>query len=509
MKGTGQWSFVPVLLLCFLNVSLSDSFPKAQNVTWVSFNFKTLLTWTPKPTNYSYTVEYSKLGEDNQRASHCIQTTETVCDLTAVLTELKSKYSADVLSEALKGMSSDLIEFPRTASELFCPYQDTIIGSPTFNFEMRNEERKIILNIEDILTAVFDEQKRQLTVQDIFKNDLRYQVTYSKAKSSGKKLKISTSRKIELTDLDRGESYCFSVQVYLPSRSINKYGELSQVQCSSEVDPSILNDSFPKAQNVTWVSFNFKTLLTWTPKPTNYSYTVEYSKLGEDNQRASHCIQTTETVCDLTAVLTELKSKYSADVLSEALKGMSSDLIEFPRTASELFCPYQDTIIGSPTFNFEMRNEERKIILNIEDILTAVFDEQKRQLTVQDIFKNDLRYQVTYSKAKSSGKKLKISEDASRKIELTDLDRGESYCFSVQVYLPSRSINKYGELSQVQCSSEVDPSILNDYSPAVIGGGILFIIAIISAVIAAIVICSKQRREAKTRGKEGVPLKGV
>lgn len=66
-----------------------------------------------------------RLGEDNQRASHCIQTTETECDLTAVLTDLKSKYGADVLSEALKGMSSDLIEFPRTASELFCPYQDS------------------------------------------------------------------------------------------------------------------------------------------------------------------------------------------------------------------------------------------------------------------------------------------------------------------------------------------------------------------------------------------------
>lgn len=61
-------------------------------------------------------------------------------------------------------------------------------------------------------------------------------------------------------------------------------------------------------------------------------------------------------------------------------------------------------IIGSPKFNFEMRNEERKIILNIEGIPTAVYDAQKRQLTVQDIFQNDLQYKVTYSKAKSSGK---------------------------------------------------------------------------------------------------------
>ncbi|KAK3551389.1 hypothetical protein QTP70_016626 [Hemibagrus guttatus] len=268
-----------------------------------------------------------------------------------------------------------------------------------------------------------------------------------------------------------------------------------------------VSGSFPKATNVTWFSFNFKTLLTWSPKPTNYSYTVEYSKLAEDNQRARYCIRTKETECDLTAELTDLKSKYRADVLSEPVSDMSSDLIEFPRTASELFCPYQDTIIGSPTVRYEERKEERKIILNVEDIPTAVFDAQKRQLTIQDIFKTDLQYKVTYNKAKSSGKKLKTS--ASSRIELTDLDRGESYCFSVQVYIPTRSINKQlGESSQIQCVS-VDTFFLKEYSPAVIVGGILAIIAIISAVIAVIVVCAKRRQKAMTKGKEGVPLKSV
>ncbi|KAG7336090.1 hypothetical protein KOW79_000783 [Hemibagrus wyckioides] len=268
-----------------------------------------------------------------------------------------------------------------------------------------------------------------------------------------------------------------------------------------------VSGSFPNAKNVTWVSFNFKTILTWSPKPTDYSYTVEYSKLAEDNQRPSHCIRTNETECDLTAKLTDLKSKYRADVVSEPLAGITSDLVEFPRTKSEIFCPYQDTEIGSPTVKYEERKEERKLILTIEDIPTAVYDAQNRQLTIQDIFKTDLQYKVTYNKAKSSGKKVKTS--ASSRIELTDLDRGESYCFSVQVYIPTRSINKQlGELSQIMCTS-VDPSITDEYSPAVIVGGILTIIAIISAVIAAIVICTKQRKNAMTREKEGVPLKSV
>lgn len=50
---------------------------------------------------------------------------ETECDLTAELTDLKSKYGADVLSEPLRNMSSELVEFPRTASDQFCPYQDS------------------------------------------------------------------------------------------------------------------------------------------------------------------------------------------------------------------------------------------------------------------------------------------------------------------------------------------------------------------------------------------------
>lgn len=40
--------------------SCSGSYPPAQNVTWTSVNFKTILSWGPKPSSdYTYTVEYS------------------------------------------------------------------------------------------------------------------------------------------------------------------------------------------------------------------------------------------------------------------------------------------------------------------------------------------------------------------------------------------------------------------------------------------------------------------
>ncbi|XP_062848281.1 coagulation factor IIIa [Trichomycterus rosablanca] len=266
--------------------------------------------------------------------------------------------------------------------------------------------------------------------------------------------------------------------------------------------------SYPTAQDVTWVSSNFKTLLTWRPKPTNYSYTVEYSKQGENRQRLPLCIRTNETECDLTAGLQDLKGSYNADVLSEPMRGETSDLVEFPHSTSSWFCPYKDTNISRPDFKIEVNNGERKITLYVTDIATAVFNEQKKRLTIREIFKDDLQYKVVYRKAKSSGQKEKFS--TSSVIELTDLDRGQSYCFTVQAYIPSRSIGKQlGEISNVKCSPEGNTSIFEEYSLAVIATAILSILILIAVAIAVAVICCKRRQKAKRKGKEGVPLRGV
>lgn len=268
----------------------------------------------------------------------------------------------------------------------------------------------------------------------------------------------------------------------------------------------VVSGSFPKAQNVTWDSLNFKTLLTWGPKPVNYSYTVEFSKLNEDRQRNPLCIQTKETECDLTVDLRDLNARYRADVLSEPMQGVDSDIIEHPHTTSAWFSPYHDTIIGKP--DFKISESERKITLYVKDIPTAVLNEQKQRMTIRDIFKDNLQYKVIYRKAKSSGKKEKFS--ASSEIELTDLDRGESYCFNVQAFIPTRSIGKQlGELSHVQCSSEGDKSIFEEYSLAVIAAAILSIIVIISVLIAVIVVCCRRQQRAKSRAKERVPLRNV
>ncbi|XP_078136361.1 coagulation factor III, tissue factor a [Sander vitreus] len=229
-----------LITFCLSTHPTSGSYPRAQNVTWKSTNFKTILTWEPKPSaDYSYTVEFYAVNGDRQRNPHCIRSPVTVCDLSSSLTDLNAYYTADVLSEPPLGATSDHIEFPHTSSPRFNPYKDTDIGRPDFKLEVSEDKKKTTLYVTDPLTALFKDD-RQLNIRDVFSDQLQYKVTYGKNKSSGKKVYTSKTNVIELSDLDRGQSYCFNVQAYIPSRSIDKQlGEMSQTQCSNDDNPSI------------------------------------------------------------------------------------------------------------------------------------------------------------------------------------------------------------------------------------------------------------------------------
>ncbi|XP_054878710.1 coagulation factor IIIa [Poeciliopsis prolifica] len=263
-----------------------------------------------------------------------------------------------------------------------------------------------------------------------------------------------------------------------------------------------------RAQNVTWSSTNFKTILSWKPKPSaDYSYTVEFSVAGGDRQRNHHCIRSNATMCDLSVSLTELKSCYTADILSEPPLGATSDDTEFPHTTSPRFCPYQDTEIGMPTFNLTVHEDKKTITLHVTDPLTAVFKDD-HQLSIRDIFSDELKYNVLYRKQKSTGTKMQTF--SSSVIEMTNLDKGESYCFNVQAHIPSRRREKqFGLLSATKCSHNDEEPILKVYSPAVIAGGIFFILIVIGLVITITVISCSHKKKALKSGTEGCPLQDV
>lgn len=261
------------------------------------------------------------------------------------------------------------------------------------------------------------------------------------------------------------------------------------------------NIDFPKAQDVTWSSYNFKTLLSWGPKPTDYSYTVEFYGVGKDRERNPHCIRTKNTDCDLTRMLTDLKETYYADVLSEPERGATSDIVEFPHTRSERFCPYKDTLIGRPDFKIEVDKVKNKIVLYIKDPISAIYKDG-RLLNMRDIFKDDLKYRVTYRKAGSTGKKVQLTDTSQMEL---DAEEGESYCFNVQAFLPSRSLGKQlGEMSRPQCSPKEHKSIFEEYGLGVIVGAILVLTVLVIMVVALIVVCCRRRKAAARSEKEDV-----
>ncbi|XP_021445367.2 tissue factor [Oncorhynchus mykiss] len=248
-------------------------------------------------------------------------------------------------------------------------------------------------------------------------------------------------------------------------------------------------DYFPEAQNVKWVSNNFKTILTWGPEPTNYTYTVEFSEVGKDRQRKPYCIRSSGTECDLTNELRNLEETYSADVLSEPLPGVNSDLVEFPYTRAERFCPYKDTQIGAPSFNIKQSEDKTKMTLHIQNPLTPIYKDDQL-VTIRDIFKNDLKYNVIYNKAGSTGKKETMSD--LRDVELNNLDKGESYCFMVAAYIPSRSVEKrLGDWSKPQCSPRESKTIFEEFPFGVIAGAIAIMLAMLIILITLTVVCCK------------------
>ncbi|KAJ8376097.1 hypothetical protein SKAU_G00066770 [Synaphobranchus kaupii] len=257
--------------------------------------------------------------------------------------------------------------------------------------------------------------------------------------------------------------------------------------------------TYPQAQDVKWDSLDFKTLLMWGPKPTNYSYTVEFSVVGKSQERNPHCIRTMHTECDLTSLLTELKETYSAVVQSEPLPGKTSDLVEFPFTRSERFSPYKDTKIGKPDFKIEVSKDKRNINLYIKDPVSAIYKDG-RFLNMRDIFTNDLKYRVLYGKAQSTGKRQKDTE--SNQIEL-EVDKGKSYCFNVQAYIPSRVHGEeLGLLSATKCSPAEDRPFYEEYGIGAIVGIILLLIAAIAIPIVVIVVCCKRKSRTRNEGKD-------
>ncbi|KAM5147922.1 tissue factor isoform 2-T2 [Mantella aurantiaca] len=219
-------------VFCWQRTPAQDfNFPTAQNIAWRSINFKTLVEWDLKPTNYSYTVEIRNpyVGDWKKK---CIYTNNTECDVTDLLKNVTVTYDVRIISEI---RSEDIVteEFPYADGQSFNPYEQTIIGRPAFeSFGFNEDHTQLKVVVKDPITPYRFDNKSMKTVRDIFGKDFQYTLFYRKAGSTGKKEAHSATNEIVIST-SKGEGYCFFVRATILSRRTNRFSQDSDEKCAS------------------------------------------------------------------------------------------------------------------------------------------------------------------------------------------------------------------------------------------------------------------------------------
>ncbi|KAK1879648.1 Tissue factor [Dissostichus eleginoides] len=230
-----------VCLYTWTLTAAENNVPKAENLKWVSLDFKTIIKWTAEESDYKYTVSFSSDDNNWSLSPDCIRITESECDLTEHLTPYDRAYKADIQTEPdLVDYDEDLDNYPHTYSDPFNPYRESKISAVDITVEAVDESR-VMVNITDPLTGIHRRGK-QLSLRDILQNDLKYKISYYKSGSTGKRDNISDSSMAEVSKLDAGESYCFMAAAFIPSRpKSSQLGAWSQQLCTP-LEGSILHE---------------------------------------------------------------------------------------------------------------------------------------------------------------------------------------------------------------------------------------------------------------------------
>ncbi|XP_043941627.1 tissue factor [Protopterus annectens] len=266
----------------------------------------------------------------------------------------------------------------------------------------------------------------------------------------------------------------------------------------------VSSTKLPTADNLTWSSINLKTILEWQPAPTGFTYTVEISGKLTNWKKNPACIKTKNTECDLTRFLQDVKDTFYAHVISEP-EGTNEEAEEYPYKVSPAFTPYNQTIIGQPDFTLKENEAKTKVKVMIKDPDTPYRYDNKTFRSIREFFNGNLAYHIYYWKATSTGKKTENTN--TNEVEI-NIEKGESYCFSVQPVIPSRKDQtRLGHVTPPKCTPS-QGSFLADYGPALL---IIVIIAVVLSIIITVSICvaCKCKKSAEEKKTENMPLKDV
>ncbi|KAI4889876.1 hypothetical protein NFI96_029453 [Prochilodus magdalenae] len=134
-------------------------------------------------------------------------------------------------------------------------------------------------------------------------------------------------------------------------------------------------------------------------------------------------------------------------------------------------------------------------MIYIKDQLTALHKDEKI-LTLRDVFKGDLKHKIVYNKAGSTGNKEKTVNG--NEVEMSELDEGQSYCFKIAAYIPSRKgQKKQGPWSETKCSPAGNRNIIEEYGLWVVGSAILVMVTLLVILFILILACCKRTQKGK------------
>ncbi|XP_072220367.1 tissue factor-like [Leuresthes tenuis] len=265
------------------------------------------------------------------------------------------------------------------------------------------------------------------------------------------------------------------------------------------------DNPIPRAENVHWTSLDFTTILTWTVKPSDYTYTVLYAMDDGDWTESPDCSQISESVCDLTEHLKPLDRIYHADIKTEPAAAASVDYTrEFPHTYSLQFNPYRESNISAVFFTLE-DEDESTVIVNITDPVTSIHEHGK-QLSIRDILKKDLKYKISYCKSGSTRKRDIVSDSSRTKI--LGLDAGQSYCIMVAAFIPSRPKATQQGAWSTQLCTEGHTNILQELSLGAWIGAVFILLIVLIIIITVTVLCCRchQRNEHLQNSQSSAPV---
>ncbi|KAG7471748.1 tissue factor-like [Solea senegalensis] len=204
------------------------------------------------------------------------------------------------------------------------------------------------------------------------------------------------------------------------------------------------------------------------------------------------CSQVSETECDMTNSLRPFDKTYHADIQTEHVTmDYNSDPEELTHTYSPKFNPHKQSNISAVKFTVAAK-DERTVIVNITDPLTSIHDYGK-QLTIRDILKNDLKYKISYYKSGSTGKRDVISN--SSVAEVSQLDAGESYCFMVAAFIPSRPKSTQQGAWSKQLCNQVHKTVLQELSVGAWVGAVFIVLTVVIVIVTVTVLCCKRRKQ--------------